>query len=80
MGGLGPHYPWYYLFLLLPACVVPAPAALYLVTACMLLYLNPTHTDPLWPSIIFIPAALLALGQVILARPAISLACAGASP
>jgi len=80
MGGLGPHYPWYYLFLLLPACVVPAPAALYLVTACMLLYLNPTHTNPLWPSIIFIPAALLALGQFILARPAISPLRAGASP
>jgi hypothetical protein len=80
MGGLGPHYPWYYLFLLLPACVVPAPAALYLVTACMLLYLNPTHTNPLCPSIIFIPAALLALGQFILARPAISPLRAGASP
>jgi hypothetical protein len=80
MGGLGPHYPWYYLFLLLPACVVPAPAALYLVTACILLYLNPTHINPLWPSIIFIPAALLALGQFILARPAISPLRAGASP
>jgi hypothetical protein len=80
MAGLGPHYPWYYLFLLLPACVVPAPAALYLVTASSLLYLNPTHSNPLWPAIIFIPAAVLALGQLFLARPAIVPARAGASP
>jgi len=80
MAGLGPHYPWYYPFLLLPACVVPAPAALYLVTASTLLYLNPGHTDPLWPTIVFIPAALLALGQLLLVRPAMSPARAGALP
>jgi hypothetical protein len=80
MAGLGPHYPWYYPFLLLPACVVPAPAALYLVTASTLLYLNPDHTGPLWPAVVFIPAGLLALGQFFLARPAMSPARAGASP
>jgi alpha-1,6-mannosyltransferase len=80
MAGLGPHYPWYYLFLLLPACVVPAPAALYLVTSSTLLYLNPTHTNPFWPTIIFIPAALLALGQLLSVRPAIFPAHTGASP
>jgi hypothetical protein len=80
MAGLGPHYPWYYPFLLLPACVAPAPAALYLVTASTLLYLNPGHTDPLWPSVVFLPAALLALGQCLFARPAIAPARAGASP
>ncbi|HQT38590.1 MAG TPA: hypothetical protein PK231_04125 [Acidocella sp.] len=79
MAGLGPHYPWYYPFLLLPACVVPAPAALYLVTASSLLYLNPGHTNPLWPAVVFIPSALLALGQYFLVRPAISPARAGAS-
>lgn len=80
MVGLGPHYPWYYPFLLLPATVVPSPAALYLVTASTLLYLNPGHTDPLWPAVIFIPTAILALGQYFLVRPAISPARAGASP
>jgi hypothetical protein len=80
MAGLGPHYPWYYPFLLLPACVVPAAASLYLVTASTLLYLNPTHTGPLWPAIVFIPAAALAVGQFFLAHPAISPARAGASP
>jgi hypothetical protein len=72
MAGLGPHYPWYYPFLLLPACVVPAPAALYLVTASTVLYLNPGHEDPFWPLVVFIPAALLALGQLFLRRPAMS--------
>ncbi len=80
MAGLGPHYPWYYPFLLLPACVVPAPAALYLVTASTVLYLNPGHADPFWPLVVFIPAALLALGQLFLRRPAMSPARAGASP
>jgi hypothetical protein len=80
MAGLGPHYPWYYLFLLLPACVVPAPAALYLVTASSLLYLNPTHADPIWPAVIFIPAAILALGQLFLVRLAVLPSRAGASP
>ncbi|HQT65759.1 MAG: hypothetical protein B7Z75_06745 [Acidocella sp. 20-57-95] len=80
MAGLGPHYPWYYPFLLLPACVIPAPAVLYLVTASTLLYLNPGHTDPLWPAVVFIPAVLFALGRAILVRPAISPARAGASP
>ncbi|OYV51360.1 MAG: hypothetical protein B7Z78_08825 [Rhodospirillales bacterium 20-60-12] len=80
MAGLGPHYPWYYPFLLLPACVVPAPAALYIVTASVLLYLNPDHDDPLWPAMMFGPAVLLVLGQLFLRRPAVSPRRAGASP
>jgi hypothetical protein len=80
LAGLGPHYPWYYPFLLLPACVVPAPAALYLVTASTLLYLNPSHTDPVWPTIVFMPAILLALGQSFLARPTMSQVRAGVLP
>lgn len=80
MAGLGAHYPWYYPFLLLPACVVAAPAALYLVTASALLYLNPSHTNPLWPAIVFIPAIWLALGQLYLARPAVAPAHEGLRP
>jgi hypothetical protein len=60
MFAISPHYPWYYAFLLLPACIVPAPAALYLATASLLLYLNPTHMQLLWPAAVFIPAAILA--------------------
>jgi hypothetical protein len=80
MAGLGLHYPWYYAFLLLPACVVPSPAALYLVTASTLLYLNPSLTDPFWPAIVFIPTIILALGQSFFARPRILPARAGVLP
>jgi hypothetical protein len=78
MLGISPHYPWYFPFLLLPACVVAAPAAIYLVTASVLLYLNPTHTGPFWPAMVFLPAAALAAGEFLTARPAVSPAPAGA--
>jgi len=80
MAGLSPHYPWYYAFLLLPACVVPAPAVLYLVTASTLLYLNPSHTQWLWPALVFAPFILLAGCQKLqFLRPVISPPPAGAS-
>jgi hypothetical protein len=61
MLGLSPHYPWYYAWLLLPACIVPASSILYLVTASSLLYLNPTHTKLFWPCIVYGPFIGLAL-------------------
>jgi hypothetical protein len=60
MLGISPHYPWYFAFLLVPACITPSPAILYLVTASFLLYLNPTHTGLFFPSLVFGPAAVLA--------------------
>jgi hypothetical protein len=60
MLGISPHYPWYSAFLLVPAAVAPSPAILYLATASFLLYLNPTHTELLFPSLVFGPAAALA--------------------
>jgi hypothetical protein len=59
MLGISPHYPWYFAFLLVPASVAPSPAILYLVTASFLLYLNPTHTGVLFPSLVFGPYAAL---------------------
>jgi hypothetical protein len=61
MAGLSPHYPWYYCWLLVPACVLPWPGILYLVTASFLLYLNPTHTGLFWPAFLYLPFVLLAL-------------------
>jgi hypothetical protein len=60
MVGLSPHYPWYYPWLLIPACLLPLPSILYLVTASVLLYLNPTHTKLLWPAVVYIPCIALA--------------------
>jgi hypothetical protein len=72
MLGLSPHYPWYFAFLLVPACVAPSPAILYLVTASFLLYLNPTHTGVFWPSLVFGPAAILAAWEFFTPHPAIA--------
>jgi hypothetical protein len=60
MLGISPHYPWYFAFLLVPACIAPSPAILYLVTASFLLYLNPSHTGLLFPSLVFAPYGALA--------------------
>ncbi len=61
MAGLSPHYPWYYAWVLVPACLAAQPiASLYLVSASFLLYLNPTHTKLFWPACVFLP--FIALG------------------
>jgi hypothetical protein len=60
MAGLSPHYPWYYAWLLIPACVTPFSSVIYLSTASALLYLNPVHTRLFWPAFLFGP--FIALG------------------
>jgi len=77
--GISPHYPWYFAFLLVPACIAPSPATLYLVTASFLLYLNPTHTQLFWPSIVFGPYAVLAAWQFFAPRPAMAAVQQGAN-
>jgi hypothetical protein len=61
MLGLSPHYPWYYAWLLIPACILPAPSILYLATFSPLLYLNPTHTKLFWPAFVYGPFIALAI-------------------
>jgi alpha-1,6-mannosyltransferase len=61
MVGISPHYPWYYCWLLIPACIMPWSSTLYLVTATFLLYLNPIHTKLLWPAFLYGPFMVLAL-------------------
>jgi hypothetical protein len=77
--GISPHYPWYFAFLLVPACIVTSPAALYLVTASFLLYLNPTHTQLFWPSFVFGPYAVLAAWRFFVPRTAMTAVHQGAS-
>jgi hypothetical protein len=79
MLGISPHYPWYFAFLLVPACIVPSPATLYLVTASFLLYLNPTHTQTFWPSLVFGPYAALAAWQFFAPRPVMAAVQQGAN-
>ncbi|HEY8289367.1 MAG TPA: glycosyltransferase 87 family protein, partial [Acetobacteraceae bacterium] len=61
---ISPHYPWYFAWLALPAVLTPYPAVVWLSATPVLLYLD-THGDRFgWPSIIFVPAILLALWQL----------------
>jgi alpha-1,6-mannosyltransferase len=61
MVGISPHYPWYYCWLLIPACIIPWSSTLYLVTATFFLYLNPVHTKLFWPAFLYGPFMVLAL-------------------
>ena len=67
--GLSPHYPWYFCWLLVPACVVARPSAIYLATAAILLYLNPIHSRLFWPALVYGPFLILAAAEIWLARP-----------
>lgn len=65
MAVISPHYPWYFAWLALPAVVAPSRALLWLATAPLLLFLNPIAGDRfLWPSLVYVPAALLLLGDL----------------
>ncbi len=64
---LSPHYAWYFVWLALPCCIRPIPSVIYLSAAGLLLYVNPLNEHFLWPSLLFIPAACLALLEM---RPA----------
>lgn len=61
---LTPHYPWYFSWLLVPLCIQPRLAMLYLPTAAFLLYLDPIHTQLLWPALLYGPSAALALASL----------------
>jgi hypothetical protein len=66
---VSPHYPWYYAWLALPACLAPWPSLLWLSTAPMLLYCDPWHDEILIPTAVFVPAACLAARDLWQARP-----------
>jgi hypothetical protein len=73
MVGLSPHYPWYYCWLLIPACIMPRLSVLYLVTASFLLYLNPIHTQLFWPAFVFGPFVALALREIWIGKTSITI-------
>lgn len=66
--GISPHYPWYFAWLSVPCVLAPAPAIVWLGAAPILLYLE-THGDRFgWPSVIYVPALLLAVAGLHPAR------------
>ncbi|WP_287090216.1 glycosyltransferase 87 family protein [Methylobacterium sp.] len=56
-----PHYAWYYPWLALPAVVAPAPALIWLGAAPILFLIDPFNDRFLWPSLVFVPALVLAV-------------------
>jgi alpha-1,6-mannosyltransferase len=56
MGLLSPHYPWYLTMVALPATLLPARSALWLIMAAPLLYLDHAREAVLWPALVFLPA------------------------
>jgi hypothetical protein len=59
--GISPHYPWYFAWLGLFAVLHPAPWLLWLSASPVLLYLNPFGDQFVWPCLVYLPAAALAL-------------------
>ena len=69
---LTPHYAWYFAWLALPACFVPAFSVLYLTIAASFLYLDPGHTELLWRSLVYGVFPVLAIAEVWWHRSAIA--------
>jgi hypothetical protein len=57
---ISPHYPWYFVWLALPCCVCARWSIIWLGVAPVLLYLDPFQERFLWPSLVYLPAAVLA--------------------
>ncbi|WP_375462603.1 glycosyltransferase 87 family protein [uncultured Methylobacterium sp.] len=66
-----PHYAWYYAWLAVPATVAPIPAVIWLSAAPVLFLIDPFNERFLWPALVFVPAAALALRSVVRHRPAV---------
>ena len=58
---ISPHYPWYFPYLGLFSVLAPSLALTWLSTAPLLLYLDPLHGFFAWPSLVYVPAILLAV-------------------
>lgn len=58
---LSPHYPWYFPFLGVFAVLVPFSCVIWMSVAPLVLYLSPWHEFSVWPSLIYVPALVLAV-------------------
>lgn len=63
--GISPHYPWYFAWLIVPCVVAPSPAILWLGTAPVLMYLDTYGGRFVWPSVLYVPAIVLALAAYL---------------
>jgi alpha-1,6-mannosyltransferase len=68
---LTPHYPWYFCWLVVFACLVASPALVWLTATSFLLYLVPVWPQVIWnrhrfivESIVYVPFLILAAGEI----------------
>ena len=64
---LSPHYPWYFAWLIVFACLVPGGALLWLTLASFLLYLVPVGSRLVWDGRRFAVESILYLPFLVLA-------------
>ncbi len=57
---LCPHYPWYFVWLAVPATIAPFRSVIWLSVAPLLLYLDPWTERFVWASLLYVPAIALA--------------------
>ncbi len=60
IAAISPHYPWYFVWLALPACLRPWRSVVWLSVAPLMLYLDPLHERFIWASLVYVPALVLA--------------------
>ena len=56
---ISPHYPWYFVWLAVPACVAPFRSVIWLSVAPLLLYLDPWTEKFVWASLVYVPVFVL---------------------
>ncbi len=61
---MSPHYPWYFAWLALPCCLCCWPSVIWLSVAPILLYSDPWHDEILLPTLVYVPAAGLAVMDI----------------
>jgi alpha-1,6-mannosyltransferase len=60
---ISPHYPWYFAWLAVPAVLAPYRALTWLAVSPVVLYLDIHDDRVIWPSVIYVPAILLAIAD-----------------
>ncbi|GAC1485905.1 MAG: hypothetical protein NVS2B11_11810 [Acetobacteraceae bacterium] len=77
MALLSPHYPWYLAALALPCVLAPSWCVLWLTISAPVLYLDEWHDKVIWPSLVFLPFAVLLALDVLRAAPQPAFAAKG---
>ena len=67
---ISPHYPWYFAWLAVPCVLAPTPAVVWLSAAPILMYLDTFGDRFVLPSVVYVPAILLALSGLRRLGPA----------